>query len=241
MTRQEMRKKLWLKVKINYKAYLLFLLVTIIFTVLAVINCIHVENEDLSSVAITIFVVFLYWALTIHSAICILERSKINYLVPRSEDDIKQFIHYQCRVKCILILIVTGVFFVVFYLIRPEAITIIRNSALIGGVCMGIFVSYSSLDSYYIDGKKHKKYGSVYYTFVIIFGVILGMGLTSGTIYLARNKLYFVWNIISAVAVLVSVIYVGIRVRRFGKMHPCYEDITVCDGRLYKAGKQLMS
>lgn len=223
MSYKMMLKMMWLKVRYGMKSYLLFLIGTVAFIAIYILDLLVMDPTDPSQYQSMFMVTFLYVPVLIGQAIQTIEYSPCYYLVPRTSKERKKFIVFQNVVKMILSFLGITILYVLGIAIQPKAIEYLRYWYFLTGISFSVVVGASGYSTYYLQKKKlsYKAYIISYIiTVVVMCAIILG-----GMFFINQNSIRFGMRI-SIVAIPASLCYNLYYYVRFRKVEAVYENIN---------------
>lgn len=229
MTKKMMWKMTWRKVRYGLKSYLLFLIVTILFVVIYFLSLFFMD--DASNNQNIYVIMFLYIPVLFSQSFQAIEYSKCYYLVPRTQEDRKQFIRFQNKVKMLLSALLLSILFGTGVAIRPEAIQYLFNWYLLSGLCATIAMGCNGYSTYLLKKKKssYTRYLITYIITVVIMSAILFAGM-----FLVDETSIEVWIIGSIGTIVAALAYNLFYYFRFRRVEAIYENIDKDEQRFTK-------
>ena len=227
------------KMRYSWKSYILFLIFTIVFIAIYLFQVFTAETKYMQQNIYFAFVVFLYIPLCFSQALQTLDYSLCHYLVPRSQQEHKEFIIFQNLVKMIFSLIGNTILLFIGIIITPSIWKMLLEAYIWGGIVMTLFVGIQGYSSYYDEKKKKKPYW--FYSLRYLLGILLGTGIVllgDSIINNTRNE----WRI--GAGILTSIFAIGMniyKIKKYKKADVRFENINREEQRLNKKSTIIIS
>lgn len=231
MKSREILKLIMKKYILHSKRFSWYTVICLFFIIWGFVDLLFFQSTHGAST--NMMVIFLYIPLTVGMNMSALEISKINYLVPKSEEERKKIKCYEAIVIFVISTIFSIVVGVIVCLINLKIGIYCAYMYLTIGIPVTIAMSLSGFGLYYKKGDKRKKKKNLY-VMKIGSGIIAGIGLLYLSVFMLRTNSYFIRNIVAAVALLGSLVYGIYYAMRIKKLGFGYDDINKDFVNLYK-------
>lgn len=216
---------------LHNKRFNWYTVICLFFIIWGVVELIFLKSTHGAST--NMMVIFLYIPLTVGMNMSALEVSKINYLVPKSEEERKKMKCYEAIVIFVISSLLSIAMGAIVFLIDLETGIYCAYMYLTIGIPVTLAMSLSGFGLYYKKGEMRKKKKTLFIMKLGV-GIIAGIGMLYLSVFMLRTNSYFIRNLFAAVSLLGSLVYGIYYAMRIKKLGFGYDDINMDYVDLYK-------